>query len=91
MTTCLGKSCSFDLLCVSFVNVYECLYVYFFPCLVLRVGWGFLCGRYKVRKEPLPVKRCEKRYVLWKKNSLCYIMHIELNLDNINVIKNKCQ
>ena len=24
MTTCLGKSCSFGLLCVSFVNVYAC-------------------------------------------------------------------
>ena len=23
MTTCLGKSCPFDLLCVSFVNVYK--------------------------------------------------------------------
>ena len=23
MTTCLGKSCSFGLLCVSFVNVYS--------------------------------------------------------------------
>ena len=23
MTTCLGKSCSFGLLCVSFVNVYQ--------------------------------------------------------------------
>ena len=23
MTTCLGKSCSFSLLCVSFVNVYQ--------------------------------------------------------------------
>ena len=31
MTTCLGKSCSFGLLCVSCVNVYQCLYVSFFP------------------------------------------------------------
>ena len=30
MTTCLGKSCSFDLLCVSFVNVYH-LYLCLFP------------------------------------------------------------
>ena len=39
MATCLGKSCSFGLLCVSFLNVYE------FVCvplsrLVLRVGCG---------------------------------------------------
>ena len=27
MTTCLGKSCSFGLLCVSFVNIYQILCV----------------------------------------------------------------
>ena len=39
MTTYLGKSCSFGLLYVSFVNVYEfvCAHLYF---LVLRVGYG---------------------------------------------------
>ena len=31
MTTCLGKSCSFGVLCVSFVNVYQFLCVSFFP------------------------------------------------------------
>ena len=31
MTTCLGKSCSFDLLCVSFVGVCQFLCVSFFP------------------------------------------------------------
>ena len=31
MTTCLGKSRSFGLLCVSFVNVYYILCVCFFP------------------------------------------------------------
>ena len=30
MTTYLGKSCYFDLLCVSFVNVYKILCVSFF-------------------------------------------------------------
>ena len=60
-----------------------------------------LSGRYKVRKEPSPAKRCEKMrkerkrceksHVLWKKSRLCYIMHIELNLDHIDVIKNECQ
>ena len=29
MTTCLGKSCSFGLLCVSFVKFYQFLYVSF--------------------------------------------------------------
>ena len=37
---------------------------------------GFCPGRYKVRKEPSPAKRCKKsgkdakRVVLWKKNRL---------------------
>ena len=31
MTTCLRKSCSFGLLCVSFVNVYQFLCVSSFP------------------------------------------------------------
>ena len=32
MTACMGKSCSFGLLCASFVNVYQSFF------LVLRVG-----------------------------------------------------
>ena len=50
----------------------------------------FNYGRYKVRKEPSPAKRCEKsgkgakRAVLWKKNRLC---HIELDFDRTGVIK----
>ena len=31
MTTCLEKSCSFGLLCVYFVNVYQFMCVPFFP------------------------------------------------------------
>ena len=31
MTTCLGKSCSFCLLCVSFLNVYQFVFAFFFP------------------------------------------------------------
>ena len=31
MTTCLGKSCSFGLLSVSFANIYQFLCVSFFP------------------------------------------------------------
>ena len=48
------------------------------------------CGRYKVRKEPSPAKRCEKsgkdakRAVLWKKNRLCYI---ELDLIALALLK----
>ena len=41
ITICLGKSCSFGLLCVSFVNIYP--FVYVCVCvslLVLRVGCG---------------------------------------------------
>ena len=62
---------------------------------------SFDVGRYKVRKEPSPAKRCEKMrkerkrceksHVLWKKSRLCYIMHIEQNLDLIDVITNECQ
>ena len=39
MTTCLGKSCSSDLLCVSFMNIYQFVCV-FLSFLVLRVGCG---------------------------------------------------
>ena len=39
MTTSLGKSCSFDLLSVSLVNVYEFVCVLLSP-LVLRVVCG---------------------------------------------------
>ena len=45
----------------------------------------------KSRHKRKDAKRCEKSHVLWKKSRLCYIMHIELNLDPIDVIKNKCQ
>ena len=38
MTTCFGKSCTFGLLCVSFVNVYQSVYVRL-SLLVLRVGF----------------------------------------------------
>ena len=39
MTTCLGKICSFGLLCMSFVNVYGFVYALLL-ILVLRVGYG---------------------------------------------------
>ena len=39
MTTCLGKSSSFGLLCVSNVGVVKCCVRPHFP-LVLRVGCG---------------------------------------------------
>ena len=34
MTICLGKSCSFKLLCTSFVNVYECVCVCVCVCFI---------------------------------------------------------
>ena len=45
MTTCLGKSCSFGILCVSIVKVCEFVCV-FLSLLVLRVGCAtdFLCS-----------------------------------------------
>ena len=61
-------------------------------CFLGAVDIYLKCGRYKVRKEPSPAKRCEKsgkdakRVVLWKKNRLWYI---ELNFDRTDVIKNK--
>ena len=42
MTTCLGKSCQFGLLCVSFVNVYQFVRVVPSVFLVLRVGCGII-------------------------------------------------
>ena len=41
MTACLGKSCSFGLLCVSFVNVYQ--FVCFFPFKFCEWEMGFGC------------------------------------------------
>ena len=40
MTTCLAKSCSFGLLCVSCVGI--CQFVSMLSLLVLRVGSGIL-------------------------------------------------
>ena len=42
MTTCLEKSCSFGLLCMSYVNVYK--FVFVLPSLLV-LGWdvGFDC------------------------------------------------
>ena len=42
MSTCLGKSCSFGLLCVSFVNVYQFVRA-ILSLLVLRRNVGFDC------------------------------------------------
>ena len=39
MTICLGKTCSFRLLCVSFVNVYQFVGV-IISYLALRAGFG---------------------------------------------------
>ena len=39
MTICLEKSCSFGVLCVAFVKVYQFVYV-LLSRLVLRVGYG---------------------------------------------------
>ena len=41
MTTCLGNSCSFGLLCQFFDNVYQFVCV-LLSLLVLRVGCGFI-------------------------------------------------
>ena len=42
MTTCMGKNCSTDLLCVSFVNVYQFVCV-LLSLLVLRADVAFDC------------------------------------------------
>ena len=48
-------------------------------------------GRYKVRKEPSPAKRCEKsgkdakRVMFYGRKTDSAIMYIELNLDHIDV------
>ena len=43
MTTCFGKSCLFGLLCVSIMNVYQLVYVCFFPFWFWGLGVGFNC------------------------------------------------
>ena len=40
MTTCLGKSCSFGLLCVSFVGVCQMLYDFLCPSFPFGVEGG---------------------------------------------------
>ena len=44
MTTCLGKSCSFGLPCVSFVNVYPCVCVCLCVCVCASFPFGFEGG-----------------------------------------------
>ena len=40
LTTCLGKSCSFGLLCMCFVKVYQFCVCVFLSFFILRVGCG---------------------------------------------------
>ena len=42
MITYLGKSCSFGLLCVSFVNIYQILCVSFFPFSINDGKWNVI-------------------------------------------------
>ena len=44
MTTCLGQSCSFGLLCVSFVGVCQIFVRVLLSLLVLVGGGGVGCG-----------------------------------------------
>ena len=45
MTICFGKSCSFGcLLCMSFVNIYECVCVYVCVCVCVCVWCVFVCA-----------------------------------------------
>ena len=45
MTTCLGKDSTFGLLCMSFVNIYQFVFVCMLPSiLILRVGCGVCIG-----------------------------------------------
>ena len=44
MTPCLGQSCSFGLLCVSFVGVCQ-IFVRVLLSLLVLVGWGVGGGR----------------------------------------------
>ena len=46
MTTCLEKSCSFDLQCVSFVNVYQILCVLLSLLLVVVVLLFYVNGEH---------------------------------------------
>ena len=43
MVICMGKSCSFGLPCVSFINVYQFACVCFFPFLFRGFDVGFDC------------------------------------------------
>ena len=61
MTSCLGKSCIFGLLCVSFVNVYQILCVFFFPFGYL--GWDVGCDYIFIPDHYLFIYFSYNRYV----------------------------
>ena len=61
MTTCLGKSCIFGLLCVSFVNVYQILCVFFFP--FGYWGWDVGCDYILIPDHCLFIYFRYNRYV----------------------------
>ena len=71
MTTCLGKSCSFGLSCVSFVNVYQFLCASFsfgMKDLVLKflIIAHFLIMRYlRVRPRLLRMRLCSHSPVVF--------------------------
>ena len=52
MTTCLGKSCSYGLLCVSFVNVYQFVYVLLSLCKGENLRHDHLCFKRKKNLGP---------------------------------------
>ena len=65
MATCLGKSCSFDLLCMSFVNVYQSVCPSF--------PFGFEGGMWDV----LIPDHCLSIYFLYKLYGTCDILRLK--------------
>ena len=84
MTTCVGKSFSFGLLCVSFVGVCQILCVSLFPLLVLRVDMGCDCIIYyskfaKDRYHINPIqKKFENMYLIIDSSDIDSVFSIQL-------------
>ena len=72
MTTCLGKSCSFGLPRVSFVNCCQFMYLVIF-LLVLRAGcwiWLYLCLSFYLELQPFIPNA--SRLSIWQFNNLSH-------------------
>ena len=71
MTICLGKSCSFGLLCVSVVNIYFFLLIFYlfffhFYCVIIFVAFLFFDFEGEIRHLIIIApNHCFRFYFVW--------------------------